>query len=113
MNTIITILDWTFVILTIIGLVVPASILAIVAYQRRSLRAVVSYAYNGLHENTISFSNMWGSVAILAAVLYFSERYGMTMTFNLTLFLTFVYMALGVILWVIKATAIFITFCRR
>ena len=109
----ITILDWTVVILTVIGLVVPASILAIVAYQRRSLRAVISYSYNRLHENTVSFSTMWGSVAMLVGMLYVSERYGMTMTYELTLALTFVYMALGVILWVAKIAELFITFCRR
>lgn len=113
MNTFITIADWTVTILTIVGLVVPAGILAIVAYQHRNLRAVISYSYNRLHENTVSFSTMWGSVALLVGLLYISERYDMTMTYELTLTLAFVYMILGVILWVVKIAELFITFCRR
>ena len=102
MQTFFTILDWTLVILTLIGLIIPILFFAAVVHQQRAFTKVVKAIFAASQEKSISFSTMWGSVTLLLAVLYFAERFGMPMTLKLTMVATIVYMVLGTILSIIN-----------
>lgn len=89
------ILDWFFVIVTVIGIAISLSLLANIIRQRSSWKESFKYVIEAAQRPRHSFEMMWFSITVWVGVIYFSERFDMVLTFNLTLVLTILYMFLG------------------
>ena len=103
MTTFFKVLDWVFVITTILGFLIPVAFFALIAYKERSVKSSFNIVAGLLRHKKYNFGEVWGSFAILVGTIYFAEKFDLTMTLNLTIGLTLLYMAVGIIAWVVES----------